>query len=481
MKFIHTMKFLILAVLLGATFLAVGSTQPGHYDSNEEIFSRTTEDPYLLALRAAVWGYPLVKAARIRMAHTNPDDPHVERPQPSAAGPLNSLNHSRQLFGHEFRNGVGVNHDTLYSFGWYDLKDEAFVLEAPDFGDRYYTFSIYNADTTSADTIGQRTHGSQVPTVLIHGPEYRGDIPEDMLVVPVATRYLNFAGRILADGSEADYRKVHALQDQIRIRSLSRYLQDKPPSDHVPDQIRVSENVGQFPDLELFVQIGNLLRYWIPQEGEKELLASFERIGLTSEGFDPASLDAGTREEIGRALADAMALIEKRSLDLGTSVNGWSINYQGSRFGDNYLLRAAVAKDQIYVAAPEEAIYPLARVDARGEPLTGDASYRILFDGDDLPPVDGFWSVTLYNDEGYLVDNPIDRHAVNERMPGLVKKANGDIEIRIQHGKPPGDEAVNWLPAPEGSFYLMMRLYIPHERILDGTWVPPTIERLGGQ
>ncbi|GAB3287544.1 DUF1254 domain-containing protein [Parahaliea aestuarii] len=453
----------------------IGSTPGMTYQSNDAIFAGETDDPYRLALRAYIWGYPLVKAAAIRMAHTNPDDPYVERAQPSAAGPLNTLNHSRELFGPEFRNGVGVNHDTLYSFGWFDLEDEAWVLEAPDFGDRYYTFSIYNADSSSADTIGQRTHGSQLPTVLIHGPLYDGPVPDDMLAIGIATRYLNFAGRILTSGTEEDYRIVHSLQDRIRMRPLDSYLAGKPAPASVPDQTRLSAGVESASHyLQLYAQLGNVLRDWIPAAEEQSLLRSFEEIGLSAQAFHIEGLENATLDAMKRAARDASELIARRSRDLGSNHNGWTINYLGSRFGTDYLLRAAVARDQIYVTVPEEAIYPITRLDANGEPLHGDQHYRISLPADALPPVKGFWSITLYNDSGYLVENPIGRYTIGDRTPGLVSGDDGTIDIRIQRDAP-DTSAVNWLPAPAGEFYLMMRLYIPERAILEREWLPPPV------
>jgi hypothetical protein len=160
-------------------------------------------------------------------------------------------------------------------------------------------------------------------------------------------------------------------------------------------------------------------------------------------------------------------------------VNGWTINYDGPRFGDDYLLRSAVAKDQIYVTVPEEALYPVAKVDADGLPLSGEHAYRLTFAAGALPPVDAFWSTTMYSrDARPLVPNPIDRYAIGDRTAGLETEADGSLAIRIQHGEPPSGARANWLPAPRGPFHLIMRLYVPRASALDGTWVPPPVERV---
>ncbi|VVO77877.1 hypothetical protein PS874_01510 [Pseudomonas fluorescens] len=448
--------------------------------TNEAIFSGKTGDPYLLAFRAYVWGYPLVEAAKIRMAHTNPDDPFVERPQPSMAAALNQLGHARRVMGPEFRHGVGVNNDTVYTVGWFDMSDEPWVLESPDFQDRYYTYSIYRSDSSAVDSIGQRTYGGKLPPVFLYGPNYQGAVPEGMLGIQVSTRYLDLAGRVLATGSEQDYAEVHRLQDQVRMRPYSAYLANKPAPRHAPDQIRLNAGVDKYDEsFRFYAQLGNVLRDWVAQPGEEDLIASLQAINLSRDGFDTEGLDAASLDAMRKAAGDAQRLITKKSLDLGVSNNGWTTNYIGSRFSDNYLLRAAVAKDQIFVTIPEEAIYPIARTDSEGDPLRGCNVYRVSFESNNLPPARGFWSVTLYNDQGYMIENSINRYSVGDRTSGLVAGAEGDVIIQLQHDEPQKGQQVNWLPtSAKEDFYLMMRLYIPKDEVLDRSWHPPAIERV---
>jgi hypothetical protein len=234
-------------------------------------------------------------------------------------------------------------------------------------------------------------------------------------------------------------------------------------------------------ELRPLVELGNVLRDWAVEVHERRLVASFARIGLTTRhGFRPASLDAAAKADVVRGLADAAELVERKTHDLGRCVNGWTINYRGPRFGNDYLLRAAVAKDQIYVTLPEEALYPVAKVDADGEPLSGEQAYRLVFPRNAWPPVDAFWSLTLYRREPYpLVPNALGRYAIGDRTPGLVTRTDGSLEILIQHAEPREGSRANWLPAPAGPFHLMLRLYMPQASALDGAWAPPPIERSG--
>ena len=448
-------------------------------EGTNDIFDGDTQDPYTLAVRAYIWGMPLVEWAKVRLYHTRPDAPLSERPATNAGAAINRFGKARALYGPQSTDGVGPNNDTLYTNAWFDLEAGPFVVEMPNFGDRYYTFTLYRGDTTSALSPGRRTHGSKLPPLLLHGPNYDGPVPDGMLAVESPTRYLLIAGRIMVTPHDPeDLAEVHALQDQVRTRTLEAYRQGKMAQPRIPDQRPlVNDEFRGDDNLRFLEALGSVLQDWWIQKDEKSLVDSLAAIGLTPErGFDPQALSEDERQAVIRGLADARQLVRRHSRQLGVEVNGWTINYQGGVFGDDYLLRAAVARDQIGVSVPEEAIYPIGRVDAGGELLTGGDRYRIRFPRDNLPPVDAFWSITLYDDKGIMVDNPIDRYSIGDRTPGLVTGDDGDLMIAIQHEQPE-NPALNWLPLPAGPFYLMMRLYHPREEILEGNWLPPPIER----
>jgi hypothetical protein len=242
---------------------------------------------------------------------------------------------------------------------------------------------------------------------------------------------------------------------------------------------RIDASRRPAPSLQFLEELGDVLREWVVSPDEQQLVSSFAQIGLTVQhGFQPSQLSPAATGPVLRGLADGERLVREKSLNLGTNRRGWTINYQGARFGKDYLLRAGVARDQIYVTVPEEALYPVARVDATGDPLRGAHSYRLRFDAGDLPPAGAFWSVTLYDDRGFLVANPLGRYAVGDRSPGLVPGDGGGLDVVIQAGQACDGPGRVWLPAPAGPFYLMMRLYIPRAPALDGSWSPPAVERL---
>lgn len=447
--------------------------------TNAEIFAGPEQDTYTLAFRAYVWGMPLVNWAKVRLFQTRPQDPFSERPPHNAGAAINRFGNARKLYGPASTDGVGPNNDTLYSIGSFDIEAGPFVIELPDFGTRYYTFTVYMGDTDSRMSPGQRTHGGQLPPLFLHGEQDHEKAPAGMLPIRADTRYVLIAGRILTDGSELDLAEVHRLQDRIRVRTLQAYRQGSTEEPPVTEQRLLG--AGRYPDdaeLKFMAELGDILRDWQVREWEAALVASLQPIGLTvSGGFDASGLSMQQMEEIRRGISDAMLFVDRESKQLGTQINGWTTNYGGADFGENYVLRAAVAKDQIGVSIAEEAVYPIGRLDSDGNALDGHYRYRIFMSEEKLPPVNFFWSITLYDDHGRMVDNPIDRYSIGDRTGDLVFNRNGGIEIALQAEQPePGE--VNWLPAPKAPFYLMMRLYGPKQEVFSGAWHPPAIERL---
>lgn len=448
--------------------------------SSAEIFDATTDDPYSLSVRAYVWGYPLVRAAQLRQNTTNPENPQVARPPAVPGAPINRLGHQRELSTPQMRHGVAPNNDTLYSLAWLDLAGEPFVLESPDFGNRYYTFQMGQADTTTVQSLGQRTYGGQLPPVFIHGPQYTGSVPKGMIGVRSDQRYFMIVGRFLVSG-RSDLPAVHSLQDRIRLRPLSAFAAGQPTTGAIPAQRRLVDPSNPVePSLRFLEMLGAVLRDWERQPKDESILDSLRGIGVTREhGFRPQDLTSRQLMTITKGLEDGEAAVRAKTYNLGRKINGWSINYAGPRFGDDYLLRAAVAMDQIYIVEPQEALYPSGRLDSDGGQLDGHQAYRIRFSKGSLPPVSAFWSITLYYAKGFMAPNPIDRWAIGDRTPGLTYGEDGSLEILIQNERPEGDKASNWLPAPREPFMLLMRLYLPEKPILDGTWTPPAIERIG--
>ena len=462
----------ILVALLPWSEAAAKPKEPQRATAN--LFAGTTRDPYQLALQATIWGYPLVRAAQLREKATQPDNPFAPRPSTVATAPINQLGRAKALSDHDTRIGVAPNNDTLYVLTFIDTAAGPFKLETPDFADRYYAFQFGEADSSTLHTYGQRTHGPKLPPVFIVSPDYHGAKPRGALLVRSTQRYLMVAGRILVTDPR-DLPRASALADSIRLHKwLGRGKLVDPP---LTAQRPLGAEAGQIADdLRLLADLGTVLRDWRPSPAEVRLVRSFGRIGLTpAAGFRPARLSTTERAAVAQGIHDGLDLVRAKTRDLGITANGWSTSYAGSIFGTDYLLRAAVAMDQIYVVNREEALYPVAHVDRDGKPLDGRKSYVICFTRDQMPPVNAFWSITMYYAKGFLVPNAMHRYSIGDRTPGLVYGPDGSLKIVVQNESPGQDRESNWLPAPPEGFMLMMRLYRPGPAILDRTWQPPAI------
>lgn len=432
---------------------------------------------HVLGSRAFVWGYPLVRAAQLRANLTRPRDPDDPTERVVARGPVNAMAHARALASPDTRVGVAPNNDTLYSLAWLDLSAGPFVLQAPDFGGRYYTFQMGQADSSTERSLGQRSHGAQLPPVFISGPGHDGPAPAGMEHVRSRYRYLLIAGRILVDGA-SDLPVVHRLQDQIVLHPWDARITEAPASRGRPAGHAQDPGPGTARDPLAFLhQLAEVVADIGVAAADVAVLESLSVAGVSAvTGFRPDGLGAAEQHALAQGLRAGEALVRAKTLDLGRQVNGWSINYRGASFGHDHLLRAAVAMDQIYIVEADEALYPSARVDSAGAVLDGRHRYRIRFRAGALPPVAAFWSITLYFAQGFMVPNPIDRWSIGDRTPGLVWEPDGSLVIFVQDTPP--EDGGNWLPAPSEPFMLMMRLYHPLAPILSGAWVPPPVERI---
>lgn len=428
-----------------------------------------------LAAQAYIWGYPLIRSAQLRQNMTLPEDPLRIRPATTAGAPINRLGHARALATPETRQGVAPNNDTLYSLAWLDTTVGPFVLETPDFGARYYTFQMGQADTSTDLALGQSTHGPQLPPVFILGPGQDYPVPQGMIGVRAKQRYFMLAGRILVR-DQADLAEAWQLQDRIRLRGWADYQAGRDQATPITVQEPIERRDPPSDDPAAFLtMLGTVLKDWRPAGPDRPIVRSLAPLGLMpGRHFDSRCLAHAALPKISQGLKEGRAAIEQRSRELGTNVNGWTVNYRGAEFGSDLLLRAAVAMDQIYVLPAREAIYMIAKSDSRGRTLDGTMSYVLRFRADELPPADAFWSLTVYYAKGFLAANPLGRYSIGDRTPGLVRNADGSIEIRLQHDAP-ADRGANWLPVPSEPFSVMLRLYRPNNEATSRRWLPPAI------
>lgn len=407
---------------------------------------------------------------------------------PSHRAPVNTLSGAPQTLDHTFEEIISPNADTPYSMAGLDLRAEPMVLSVPEIADRFYHFQLEDLWGHNAHYVGVNTTGTGAGAYLLAGPGWDGEAPDDIDdVLRFETDVVFVIGRTQLLGPD-DVEALGEIMACYDLRPLSSHLGEPAPPTVPHDWPAWNDEASRD---ERFIAYANaLLPLCEPfHPDDVRQLDRFARIGIGSgEPFDAEALDEATRSAIRNGVEVARAAIETKIAnlgDLGRQVNGWSVTTVfGDRdwYGGDHLLRAALAMMGWGGNDASEAIYPLCRVDGDGQPLHGDHRYRITLSS--LPPARAFWSLTMYDTRydgtaGYLVENPINRYLINSTTQGLVLGEDGSLTIDIQSEEPDTEEGrANWLPAPTGPFYLILRLYLPGEAALDGSWDPPPLERV---
>lgn len=438
-----------------------------------------------IAVQAVVYLYPLWEMARMRAATATRRDARgrfVDADPGTTKRWVNGFIHARRLLGAGGSKVVTPNHDTLYSNAWLDLSRGPVVIRVPDTRDRYYVLGFLDFWTNPFAHVGRRTTGTRAGTFLVTGPRWRGEVPAGMTRIASPTDAVWIIGRIMVEGPE-DLAAVHALQDGFAMAPLDAWRRGETEA---PEPFDAGLDPKAPRDAARFAEVvGRALRENPPPPDELALLADFARLGLDG-GLAgdarrlPADLAAASIE---RALATVDALLDRPEEGGagGRQRGGWSAPMVlGDSFGRDWHQRARVARRYIGALASAEAIYPMAHRDAEGRPLSGAHRYEIRFPAGGEPPVDSFWSLTMYDSRDcMLVPNAIERYRIGDRSRGLRRDLDGGLTIRIQHASPGAADEANWLPAPEGRFYLCLRAYQPRAELLDGRWRPPDIVRVG--
>lgn len=431
-----------------------------------------------------VWqyAYPLVLMDTTMQQVTNvPDaDAHPER------APVNQWAHYRQYPGSEYSDVVRVNFDTLYSMAWLDVSAEPMILSVPDMGDRYHIFPMLDMWTDVFAVVGSRTTGSTGGHFAIASMDWEGELPEGVELVRAPTPRLWILGRTQTHGPE-DFENVHALQDQYGLTPLSAWGTDYNPPNQLPvnDDIdnvtRPQRLVQHMSGVEMLSRFAELLKEIPPHANDNPIRLRMRALGLQpGESFDTSSLDEKTTALINQGAKEAFA--DMRSViagaELGIVKDGWNWTLQPiGTYGTAYRYRAVVAWAGLGANLVEDAFYPNGFADSQGRPTTGEHRYTIRFDEGEIPPANAFWSLTMYDMDGFQIENPIDRFSVSSHND-LHYGDDGSVEIIVQHEMPENHQEVNWLPAPEGQFQVMLRVFSPKPEVLRSEWTPPAIERM---
>jgi uncharacterized protein (TIGR03000 family) len=441
----------------------------------------TEEDAFKLAKEAYVYGYPLVTMEMTRRVMTNVAEPRGTR------APMGQFVNMREYPTAAFRDVTAPNADTLYSAAWLDLSKEPYVFSIPEAkDDRYYLMPILNAWTSVFEVPGKRTTGTKAQKYLITGPGWKGDVPEGVKEYKSSTAMVWILGRTYCTGTPEDYKAAHAFQDGLSLVPLSAYGKEyTPPKGKVDSNIdmdtSVRDQVNQMKAVDFFKLLAQLLKDNPPAKGDAAMVEKLAALGIMpGKEFDVTKLNPAMAKAIERAVKPAQEEIVAHRKDAGVEVNGWMYSTRTGIYGTDYLQRAFITYFGLGANRPKDAIYPSSEGDDTRKAYTGADKYVIHFDKGKLPPVNAFWSITMYNDKFFFVDNPLNKYTVSPRN-NLKENDDGSVDIYVQHESPGKDKEANWLPAPEGKFVLMMRMYWPKEKdpsILDGSWKPPAAKKV---
>ena len=432
-----------------------------------------------IATDAYIYGYPLVTMDMTRKRLTN------VVATTDAAAPMSQMLKLRTYPSVDNHAVTAPNADTLYTLAWFDVSTEPWILTVPDMGDRYYLLPFLSGWTDVFDVPGKRTVGGKAAKYGITGPGWSGKLPDGVKELKSPTGMVWLLGRIYCTGTPEDYKEVHALQDKFELVPLSAYGKPYTPAQGAVDnnldmKTAVRDLVDDMSVEDYFTYLGRLMKENPPTSADEPMVQQMAKIGLVpGQDFDPSKLRAFDQELIKTVPKIAQAKIMEHFKEAGKPINGWMFTTNAGTYGTDYLQRALITAIGLGANRPQDAVYPTGEKDANGDKFDADEhNYVMHFDKGQMPPVNGFWSLTMYDSTYFFVPNPLNRYTVSSRDK-FVTNPDGSVDIYIQAQSPGGAKVANWLPAPKGRFIPMLRLYWPKETppsIIDGTWKPPVIK-----
>ena len=445
----------------------------------------TPEEARQIAEDAYIYGYSLITTDVTRVQMSNV--PKVE----GLTAPTGQFINIPRYPPADYRGVSAPNADTLYSLGWLDLTEPQ-VFSHPDMGNRYYLFEVtdlWMSDSESSPS--RRTADGKAANYLFTGPGWKGEVPAGMKQFPMATRYMVILGRTYADGTEQDYKAVNELQAQYKITPLSSwgksYTPVAPPVNpnpgfsmtDKPQPVIIAMGTEGYFNLLAKLMGGDAP----PAAGDGPILASMAKIGIVpGKPFEMSKLDPAVQAALKDIPQSALKKIEDNKAALGGIIDGWVVTKGLGTYGpDSYMMRAVVAAFGWPANQQRDAVYPYTETDSTGQKLTGANKYTLTFAKDATPPVNGFWSITMYMiDQGWwFVPNPLNKFTVSLRDNPKFN-ADGSLTLYFQNESPGKDKEANWLPAPKGEFIPMLRMYWPKDQspsILNGSWKPPAVQK----
>jgi hypothetical protein len=440
----------------------------------------TEDEAAQIGTEAYIYGYPLVTMEMTRRVLTNAAAPDGK------LAPMGQFARLRSYPTPADKEVTAPNADTLYTLAWLDLAKEPWVLSIPDARDRYYLMPMLSGWTDVFQVPGKRTTGTRAQTYAITGPGWKGTLPAGVKEYKSPTSMVWILGRIYCTGTPEDYKAVHAFQDQFSVVPLSAYGKPyTPPPGKVDPSIDmktgVREQVNRMSAGEYFKLLAALMKDNPPAKADVPMVANMEKLGIVpGQAFDIAKLDPAVQKGLQGVPKAGIEKIMAHFKTAGNDINGWLFSTKTGLYGTDYLQRALIAAIGLGANRPQDAVYPTSEVDAEGKPYDGSNKYVMHFAKGQIPPVRGFWSLTMYDGQYFFVPNPLNRYTLSSRFKFNYNK-DGSLDLYIQKDSPGKDKEANWLPAPAGKFILMLRLYWPREKppsIIGGSWKPPAVKRV---
>jgi len=431
-----------------------------------------------IAKEAYIYGFPLVDNYRIQYAY------FVDSQNPEYKGAWNKIHNTPRVYTPDDKAIQTPNSDTPYSFVGLDLRAEPIVLTVPEIEkQRYYSIQLIDAYTHNFAYIGSRATGNEAGSFVIAGPGWKGEVPPGVKDVIRSETEFVLAGYRTQLFNPGDLENVKKVQAGYKAQPLSAFL-GQPASKAAPaiDFVKPLTPAAQKTSPEFFNVLNFALKYCPTVPSETALMERFAKIGVgAGKTFDAGKLSPELKSAIEQGMADAWIDLEalRKRVDAKEVTSG---DMFGTReyLKNNYLYRMAAAVLGIYGNSKQEAMYPIYAIDGNGEKLDGSGRYTVRFAPGELPPVNAFWSLTMYElPSSLLVANPLNRYLLNSPMlPQFKKDADGGLTLLVQNASPGKDKEANWLPAPKGPFFVAMRMYWPKDEALNGTWTAPPLQRV---
>jgi hypothetical protein len=437
-----------------------------------------------IGIDAYEFAYPLVTMELTRRVSTNATAPEGSK------APMGQFAKLRGYPAVDNHAVTAPNADTLYTIVWLDVSKEPWIVSAPDMKGRFFLLPMLDGWTTVFADPGKRTTGTAAQKFAVTGPGWNGTLPAGVTEYKSATGMVWLLGRIYCTGTPEDYKAVHALQDKMTAVPLSAYGKPYTPAPGSVDpsidmKTSIRDQVNAMDAASYFKLFAELMKANPPTAEDSPMVAKLAKIGIVpGQDFDASKLDPAVAKGLAAAPKPAQDKIMawmKEGVVVGDAKvdNGWYFTTKTGLYGTSYRQRALVTAIGLGANRPQDAVYPTSEGPDILKKYSGEKKYVMHFDKGELPPVDGFWSLTMYDASYFFVPNPINRYTVSQRNK-LKVNADGSVDLYIQNESPGTDKEQNWLPAPRDTFILMMRLYWPKEKspsILDGSWkIPPVKE-----